>query len=68
MFCKHDYEILDKTILESAYEQTKRRPVRTNENRRIRTSNMQAFFKKKLIILLKCSKCKKVKTIVRKNP
>ena len=61
MFCKHDYDILDKTIMESAYEQA-------SSKGPVRTSRMEIFFKKKLVIIMKCSKCKRTKVIVETNP
>ncbi|KKN33230.1 hypothetical protein LCGC14_0805690 [marine sediment metagenome] len=61
MFCKHDDNILDKTIMESAYEQT-------TAVTRAKVADAEMFFRKKLIILLKYKKCKRVKKIVETNP
>ena len=60
MFCKHDYEILDKTVLPSAAEQ-----VMGSSLEEIRAKNI---FVKKVIIILKCKKCKEIKKIVETNP
>ncbi len=63
MFCEHDFEIIDKTILESAYEQCQKAGVD-----KMRASSIEDFFRKKLIIIMKCPKCRKVKKIVETNP
>ena len=63
-FCKHDYEILDKTILESPYEQIVKGEGKLG---RVRTDDQALFFGKKLVILLKCSKCKNIKKEVTTN-
>ncbi len=60
MFCKHDYEILDKTVLPSAAEQ-----VMGISLEEIQAKNI---FVKKVIIILKCKKCKEIKKIVETNP
>lgn len=62
MSCKHDDEIIDKTIMESAYEQAR------DTLRKIGGGNTGLFFRKKLVILLKCKKCKRVEKIVETNP
>lgn len=64
LFCKHADELLDKTVLESAFEQLDNR----NADQSLRTGNVRALFQKKVIILLKCTKCKRVKKIVEVNP
>lgn len=60
MFCKHDFEIIDKTILASGWEQMGSRVGQAE-------GTMQMFVKK-VVILLKCSKCKEVKKITESNP
>jgi len=67
MFCKHNYEIIDKTIMESPYEQI----VKVNPNtvdRKVKVRSVRTFFSKKLVILLKCSKCKDIKKETTTNP
>ena len=66
MFCKHNYETIDKTILESAYEQTESSP--TTRTNKVSNESLAVFFRKKLILILKCPKCKKIKKIVEVNP
>lgn len=63
MFCKHDFEIIDKITMESAFEQADR--TRTGS---MSSSDAEIFFRKKIIILLKCPLCKKLKKIVETNP
>ena len=62
LFCDHDFEIIDKTILPSAVEQTEK--VWTIE----KFEGTTILFRKKLVILLKCLKCKRLKEIVEINP
>ncbi len=63
MFCKHDFEIIDKTVLESAFEQADK-----SNRGNMSASNVETLFRKKVIILLKCPKCKELKKIVETNP
>ena len=65
MFCKHDYEILDKTMMESPYEQVVKAG---NSGRSVKAGNTRIFFSKKLVILLKCTKCKDLLEKVYENP
>jgi Ca2+-binding EF-hand superfamily protein len=67
MFCKHNDEIIDKTILESAYEQIGKISPNMN-SRQLSVGDTSVFFSKKLVILLKCTKCKRVEKIVETNP
>ncbi len=65
MFCKHDDEIIDKTIMNSAFEQLEA----TNQADRMKSvGNVELLFRKKVIIILKCTKCKRVREIVETNP
>lgn len=65
MFCKHDYDILDKTMMESPYEQL----VKAGGGQgQMHTDDQHIFFSKKLVILLKCSMCKNIKKEVTTNP
>jgi len=61
LFCKHEWEVKDKTILESPYEQL------SNGGRTIEMEGVPpATFKKKYICIMTCKKCGKInKTIVR---
>lgn len=63
MFCKHDFEIIDKITMESAFEQSDK-----TRAGNVKVGNVETFFRKKIIILLKCPLCKKLKTIVETNP
>ncbi len=60
MFCKHDYEIMDKTILPSVFEDAAAAGV-TKMGRYV-------IYGKKVVFLLKCSKCKDVKKLVEAQP
>jgi len=65
LFCGHDFEIIDKTILPSAFEQI------WEVNKQSTEMEFEAppgFYRKKLIILLKCKKCSKLLRIVEINP
>ena len=63
LFCDHDYVILDKTILESPYEQMSRM-------NKVYASipKEPMIFQKKLVMLMKCKICKRLKKIVEINP
>lgn len=68
MFCKHNYNIIDKTTMPSAFEQREAANRDNGMNRTMRVSNMDTFFRRKVIILMKCDICKKLKKIVETNP
>jgi hypothetical protein len=59
--CDHDDEILDKTILPSAWDQMANRITRLH-------SVDESLFRRKVVILLKCKKCKRVTKMVESNP
>lgn len=64
MFCKHDWQVVDKQVLESPMEQMDRL-----EKMEITKANGGLeYFRKKYICVLKCSKCYKIKTVVEVNP
>ena len=63
--CKHDYELIDKTVLESGYEQTVKSG---NSVKNVNGPESLSFFTKKLILTFKCSICKKIKTVESSNP
>ena len=61
----HDEDILDKTIMPSAYEQM------DEETRRMVFADEyceESHFRKLLVILLKCKKCGRVKEFTESNP
>ena len=60
MFCKHDYEIMDKTILPSVFEDA--------DAGRVRRVGSYLAYGKKVVFLLKCSKCNDVKKLVESQP
>ena len=62
MFCKNDFGMMDKTVLESGFEQAAKAGVTVLEGA------APCLFKKKEIILLKCTKCNKVEKVVESNP
>ncbi len=62
MLCKHNWELIDKTILESAFEQMKKADVREIGNA------SGSMFRKKLVYMFQCSKCTKTKKSVETNP
>jgi hypothetical protein len=61
MFCKHDDKIYDKIVLPSAFEQL-------SADGDIIAWSIVALYRKKVVILLKCTKCKRVREIVEYNP
>ena len=63
LFCDHDDEVFSKDTIASAYDQV----VASGKNYTSIPHNPWTF-RKKLVILLKCKKCKRVKKIVEENP
>jgi hypothetical protein len=59
MFCKHDWEIKDKTILPANLELLESTP---SEG-----SIPQRFFVKKLVLIMACKKCGKLFKSVEEN-
>ena len=59
-FHTHDFEILSKDILVSGYEQS------ADRMKSIDRTSLQ-FFQKKIIYIMKCSLCGKIKEIVESN-
>ena len=64
MSCEHDYEIISKNILESPCEQDNKIRKELNQWE----TRYEGYYTKKLVILLKCSKCKHLEKIVETNP
>ncbi len=63
LFCKHKMEKVSQVVLESAFEQIVR------EVTKWKGQHLEpVFFRKKVVIVLTCSKCGKVKTITERNP
>ncbi len=60
-FCKHQWEVKSKEILASACEQMNLREAGK--------SSLPAWvFKKKLVMVLACTKCGKLKIVIEENP
>jgi len=59
MFCKHDWEIKDKTILPANVELLKNLPAEG--------SIPKAFFMKKVVLIMACKKCGKLFKSVEEN-
>ena len=66
MDCKHDFDIIDKTVLLSAFEQCQS-ALGSAISGGINVKSPK-YFTKKVIILMKCNKCKELKEIVETNP
>jgi len=65
MFCRHDDEIIDKTVMPSGFEQASE----CVEHRSMRSSKMPYWlFQKKLVLTFKCRKCKRVTIHTETNP
>jgi len=63
-FCKHDWKVLDKTVMESPYEQI----VKSGSLVRDMRSFESKFFRKKVLVIVVCSKCGKKSEHVETNP
>jgi hypothetical protein len=61
--CKHDWIVLERTILPSAYEQMNK-PKLANGLK----GDITPFFQKKIIIILSCNRCGKLHKTVESNP
>lgn len=61
--CRHDYHLIDKTILPSGVEQIMANGHQTN----IKASGPDGFVKK-VIFTFKCSSCNQVKQVTETNP
>ena len=59
MFCRHEWELVDKEILPAAMELA--RPG-------YKIEGGMGLFRKKYILILKCKKCPKLKKFVEVNP
>lgn len=60
MFCKHDYEVMNKTILPSMFEDM-------HAGNILKVKSYPAYGRK-VVFLLKCAKCKDVKKLVEAQP
>ena len=58
--CKHEWKVLDKTVLPSAWEQLKARM--SVDKGHI------GLFRKKVVVILVCKKCGKLNKTVETNP
>jgi len=63
-WCRHKWEVKDKTVLESGFEQIKKSGSR---NCRIERFSPELFEKAVLIVLV-CEKCGKLRTVTERNP
>lgn len=59
IFCRHDYELIDKTIFPSAAEQADI----TKPHTKTKLSAPPWVFDKKVIYIFKCKKCQKLKKL-----
>jgi len=69
--CKHDWEIKDKTIMKSIAEQQKELGLAKVSIPAVRYGGDDPFlaiFRKKVIIIMSCKKCGKLKKFVESNP
>ncbi len=63
-FCKHDWKVLDKTVLPSGYEQIVTAHIVPKN-----VENVPAdMFQKKVVMILACSRCGKLVKHVEANP
>lgn len=62
MWCKHEWEVLDKTVLPSAFEQMKEDPMEVSG------ADTAAFFQKTVSLVVSCKKCGKLEHFVTVNP
>ena len=49
--CKHSWDLLDKTVLPSGYEQMQA------STERLRGGSLKTLFQKKLVYIFKCAHC-----------
>ena len=63
MWCKHDWAVIDKTVLPSPMEQLKAAGLASAQNVNIRT-----LCAKTLSVLVSCRKCGKLRHFVTVNP
>lgn len=63
MFCRHDWEVKDKTILLSAYEQ-----VIASGQAPASLSALVPVFQKTVVLVLACKKCGKLKKFMERGP
>lgn len=64
MRCKHAWEVVDKTILSSPYEQLRE----SDQDLKSVEGNSQLMFQKKLILVLRCVLCGALDKTVEVNP
>ena len=63
--CEHDFEIISKDILPSPYEQEFNVELKADVPWK---SYPSWYYQKKIVIILKCTKCPKIKKIIETNP
>lgn len=63
MWFKRDWQLIDKTILMSGFEQIAKAGAKN-----FKTENANSFFRKALVLTFKCSLTGKVKTTIVRNP
>lgn len=61
--CKHEWEVLDKTVLPSGFEQ-----ITTNLKPKSLRSSDKNLYRKKLILTVKCRHCPALRQFVEENP
>lgn len=60
MFCRHEWELVDKEVLPSEFEQLAKYASKVRGN--------GISFQKKYISIFQCAKCKKLEKFVEVNP
>lgn len=63
LFCKHDWKVLDKTVLESAWEQMAKGMTKCGHGEMPLDG-----FQKKVVITLTCTKCGELHVVSEANP
>lgn len=64
MFCKHDWMVLDKTILPSPFQQIAESGLKHYKGE----PDSQAFFRTKVVVLVACKKCGAKREHTTSNP
>ena len=62
LFCRHNWKLIDRTILASAYEQISKGKSVT------KTKGDAIYFRKAIVFIFQCSKCSEIKDIIHRNP
>lgn len=63
MFCKHNWEILDKTILPSPWEQMTKVAEEVEWEHEVQGALRPYLFQKALVLVMQCTLCSRTKKI-----